>query len=396
LKVKRVFYENQNKILFNYEDNKNVSGDFMKKAFFAFIAVVMLCAVGTQAGAQTFQVDPLDAAIREASTYLNGKIPKGNKTVFLNITSNYPDLSEYILSLLSENAVNDKIFSVVDRGLIDSIRAELSFQMSGDVDDNSAQSIGKMLGAQSIVSGAVSKIGSLYRLQVKAIEVQTAEVKGQWSKNFPGGSPTIAALTATESAPVKSGSGTAAASGGTTQAAAATAAVTAKTYKIGDTGPAGGIIFDDKGNDSGGWRYLEAAPHDIDRKLVAVSEYIGSFKSLMERTVGKGKSNTQIIMREANNKGGGFGWAAQACDSLVVNGFNDWFLPSRDELHFMYGNLSLQGLGNFKGDWYWSSTFNETDNGDWVTTWMAENFRTGEQVRRDANQSYNVRACRQF
>jgi hypothetical protein len=182
----------------------------MKKTFLAFIPVIgfMLFTGGTSAAAQSpFQVDPLDAAIREASNYLNGNIPRGNKTVFLNITSDYPDLSEYILSLLSENAVNDKIFSVVDRGQIDSIRAELSFQMSGDVDDNSARSIGKMLGAQSIVSGAVSKIGSLYRLQVKAINVQTAEVKGQWSKNFPSGSPIIAALT-TNFAPAGNSSGT--------------------------------------------------------------------------------------------------------------------------------------------------------------------------------------------
>ena len=30
-------------------------------------------------------------------------------------------------------------------------------------------------------------------------------------------------------------------------------------YNIGDTGPAGGIVFYDKGRVSDGWRYLEAA-----------------------------------------------------------------------------------------------------------------------------------------
>ena len=39
-----------------------------------------------------------------------------------------------------------------------------------------------------------------------------------------------------------------------------------KEYTIGDTGPAGGIIFYDKGNKTDGWRYLEAAPADL--KLV--------------------------------------------------------------------------------------------------------------------------------
>lgn len=167
-------------------------------------------------------------------------------------------------------------------------------------------------------------------------------------------------------------------------------------YRIGDRGPAGGIIFYDKGNDIGGWRYLEAAPADIDRQLRAVTEYIGSYKTLMERAVGKGKANTRIIMAEASNKGGGFGWAAQACDALVVNGFDDWFLPSKDELHFMYGNLCLQGLGGFKGGLYWSSSFNEGDNGRWITTWWCEDFSTGDQNYMNADRTYNVRACRQF
>ena len=37
-----------------------------------------------------------------------------------------------------------------------------------------------------------------------------------------------------------------------------------KTYNIGDSGPAGGWVFYDKGNSDGGWQYLEAAPEDQD------------------------------------------------------------------------------------------------------------------------------------
>jgi hypothetical protein len=193
--------------------------------------------------------DELDAAIRAASDYLNGRVPGGSKAVFLNIKSDYPDLSEYLLSALSENAVNDGVFSVVDRQQLDSIRAELNFQLSGEVSDESAQSIGQMLGAQSIVSGAVSKLGSLYRVQVKAIEVQSAGVQGQWSRNVPNGA-TIAALTEYY-VPSIAGGGSAVArpapARNTSPAPTATAAPASPgtDYKIGQRGPAGGFVFYD-------------------------------------------------------------------------------------------------------------------------------------------------------
>jgi TolB-like protein len=152
--------------------------------------------------------DDLDAVIREAADYLNTRIPSGSKAAFINISGGYPDLSEYILSDLSKHAVNDGVFSVVDRAQLDAVRAELNFNLSGEVDDSSAQEIGKMLGAQTIVSGSVRKIGSLFRLDIKAIAVQTATVQGAWNKNIPNGA-TIAALT------INTASGTAAATGQT-------------------------------------------------------------------------------------------------------------------------------------------------------------------------------------
>ena len=139
--------------------------------------------------------DELDSALREISDYLNKRIKEGSKAVFLNIKSDWPDLSDYILSTLAENAVNDEVFSVVDRQQLDAIRSELNFQWSGEVSDASAQEIGQMLGAQSIVSGVISVIGSVYRIQVRSIAVQTASVQGQFSQNVDGKAPTVAALT---------------------------------------------------------------------------------------------------------------------------------------------------------------------------------------------------------
>ena len=140
--------------------------------------------------------DALDSAIRELSDYLNRRIPKGSKLIFLNVKSDWPAFSEYILDCLQENAVNGGVFTVVDRQQIDAIRSELNFQWSGEVSDKSAQEIGQMFGAQTIVSGLVTKVGPDYRIQVRAIAVQTAAVQGLTTKNVSSKGPFVTALTA--------------------------------------------------------------------------------------------------------------------------------------------------------------------------------------------------------
>jgi hypothetical protein len=349
------------------------------------------------------QPDELDAAIREASTYLNGRVPKGSKAVFLNIRSDYPDISEYILSVLSENAVNDGVFSVVDRQQLDTIRAELNFQMSGEVSDESAQNIGQMLGAQSIVSGSVSKIGSLYRVQVKAIEVQSAGVQGQWSRNIPTGT-TIAALTE-RYAPAPASGGTAASivsparSGAAAQAQTPAPVATPaqaqipveppapKTYKIGDTGPAGGLVFYDKEVVTNGWRYLEAALNDIGPTQWGVRDTSVNGTST---AAGTGRANTQRIVPALEERGED--GAALLCTSLNINGYTGWFLPSQDELNLMYVNLKAKGLGGFGNGFYWSSSQSSARNDNA----QVQRFSDGYQYRDDKSNTYSVRACRQF
>ena len=76
--------------------------------------------------------------------------------------------------------VNDGIVTVVDRASLDKVRQELNFNLSGEVSDQSAQSIGKMLGAQAIVTGNLSIIGDLRRVMFKVIITETAAVAVQY------------------------------------------------------------------------------------------------------------------------------------------------------------------------------------------------------------------------
>jgi len=54
-----------------------------------------------------------------------------------------------------------------------------------------------------------------------------------------------------------------------------------------------------------------------------------------------------------------FNSAKTACDELVLNGYSDWRLPTKEELNSLYVNLKMVGVGGFSNNYYWSSTKNE-------------------------------------
>jgi hypothetical protein len=158
-------------------------------------------------------------------------------------------------------------------------------------------------------------------------------------------------------------------------------------YKIGGRGPAGGWIFYDKGIYSNGWRYLEAAPAEMEFR----AEW-GRFGWNVNGTItaiGTGKRNTQVIveyLQQTDERGR----AAQLCDSLVMDGYDDWFLPGKDELNLMYENLKRKDMGDFSDSWYWSSSENSSLN-----AWF-QNFSDGYQGYYFKYDTYSVRAVRAF
>jgi TolB-like protein len=224
------------------EQSGNYSNIFSLPLLIALCSLLIFACGGTP---QANSPDELDSAIRDASDYLNENIPAGSKIVILNIESNSTALSEYIIDELIANAVNDRLFEVVDRQQLDLIREEQNFQWAGEVDDNLALEVGRFFGAQIIVSGRVSQIADRYRFTVRALEVQTARVVGQNNFNIVAGA-TISALMRSQATASGSGSRTQTTSeSGTAQTAPAqpttpqaTAQTTAPTTQ--PTAPANG------------------------------------------------------------------------------------------------------------------------------------------------------------
>lgn len=116
--------------------------------------------------------------------------------------------------------------------------------------------------------------------------------------------------------------------------------------------------------------------------------------------IGTGTQNTTEILMGCSSDG----IAARLCNNLELNGYMDWFLPSKDELNLMWINLADAdgdglnsgpdadgNLAGFEGDFYWSSTeFDDT------STWFQFFTNNGSQSSDFKTNRNRVRAARAF
>jgi hypothetical protein len=149
-------------------------------------------------------------------------------------------------------------------------------------------------------------------------------------------------------------------------------------YAIGDTGPAGGIVFFVT---DGGFHGLEAAPIDQGSREWGC---FGTATGANGLVIGTGAQNTVDILAGCSDTG----IAAEIADSYSLNGFNDWFLPSKDELNELY--LQKGVVGGFANDFYWSSS--EVNS---VDAWL-QDFFFGDQFVFNKVNPLRVRAVRAF
>lgn len=101
--------------------------------------------------------------------------------------------------------------------------------------------------------------------------------------------------------------------------------------------------------------------------------------------VGSGSNNTDLISSYLLLTGGS---AAKVCSDLILNGYEDWFLPSKDELNKLWINKVL--IGGFTNDSYWSSS-----EYDYYDAWKQQ-FNTGVQDYPLKTNYFKVRAVRSF
>ena len=152
-------------------------------------------------------------------------------------------------------------------------------------------------------------------------------------------------------------------------------------FHIGDNGPAGGKVF--YVTDNTGLHGLEAAPADHSAQ-VQWGCYGTTIAGADGTAVGTGAANTAAIVAgcaQANT-------AAKIADAYDLNGYTDWYLPSKDELNLLIQQNTV--VGGFAGNDYWSSSQ--------LNSYLAwhQFFSNGVQDNSVKNFPLPVRAVRAF
>jgi len=190
-------------------------------------------------------------------------------------------------------------------------------------------------------------------------------------------------------------------------------------YALGDTGPAGGIIFHivpggfDVLGYSGGTGatahlnfsaytayYLEVAPANEPSTaqwgaygtLISGVTTFTSTGAAEASIIGNGRKDTYTIATHLNNNTSETNRAAQLCANKSLNSFNDWFLPSSGELNQLYINrVAVNEAGGSLGtSWFWSSSQLSS-----LTAWV-QDFASGDRGIYYKNNPFIVRAVRAF
>jgi len=147
-------------------------------------AVMLIFALAGAAAAFAQTAVSLDQALDNCAAYLGVRLPIGARVAVLKIEARTGGISDYVTGSLSAKTVAQNHLTVVERGrALEALEAEQRYQMSGMVSDETAISVGRQLGAQSIITGSITPFGDLHRMDIRVVHVETGRIQTQWSAN---------------------------------------------------------------------------------------------------------------------------------------------------------------------------------------------------------------------
>jgi len=170
------------RIAVNSNSNRVTVG--MTWRYGGLVSLVIQSTFPLDAVAPTLDHAMMEALSRTAEEII-AELPRNTILAVLSISSADNGIPvDFVIDELIHMLVSAKKFTVVERERLYLLNAEINFQYSGDVDDNSAVSLGKQLGASTVITGSIGGSGTLRRFRTRVLDVQTAAILFTTAESF--------------------------------------------------------------------------------------------------------------------------------------------------------------------------------------------------------------------
>ena len=147
------------------------------KKLIIFISLLLCAGFAFAADVQT--------ALKETAEQFSASLKPKSVVAIIGIHSESPVLSDFMLDELTLRLVQLKKLTIADRANLEAIKKEMSFQLSGEVGDESIQQLGAKIGAETVIQGTLKQLGksARYTLTIRALDVTTAAVTDMYRAN---------------------------------------------------------------------------------------------------------------------------------------------------------------------------------------------------------------------
>jgi hypothetical protein len=122
-----------------------------------------------------------DKAVKDAVGVLHSRLPSGTVIMLIKTNSTERAMLNDVVDRITMAVIQAGNLKLVDRSNQAIIEAEQQFQLSGNVDDDSAVWIGHQLGAKYAVLCWISGVSSSRKLNLRILSIETGQITEQTS-----------------------------------------------------------------------------------------------------------------------------------------------------------------------------------------------------------------------
>ena len=103
---------------------------------------------------------------------------------FSDLQGNINDFGRYLSEELITRLFLTNKFEVIERHMLNKVLKEHQLTLSGLIDTNSAQELGRLLGVDAVASGSISDLGNTVKVNARLISTETGEIFSVASVTF--------------------------------------------------------------------------------------------------------------------------------------------------------------------------------------------------------------------